>query len=201
MLAKMLLSSNSWHFRHAARILQERLGNSSGVSRAAMTSLLPYLNQTTNRLGRLRTLWSLHRSARAFSSPELAIECLRDQDEYIRAWTVEFSCDGPGTSEAIIEELARLAREDKSPVVRLYVAAAAQRLPLLERGEIIEALLGHGEDADDHNLPFMYWYATEPVVGKDVAAAAKLLAKTKIPVVRELITRRMTASSSKMAAN
>ena len=49
------------------------------------------------------------------------------------------------------------------------------------------------EDANDHNLPLMYWYAAEPLAGESVASAAKLLKATKIPQVREYITRRMTA--------
>ncbi len=86
-----------------------------------------------------------------------------------------------------------MAREDKSPVVRLYLASALQRLPVAQRGEILEGLLAHAEDAKDHNLPLMYWYAAEPLAGQSVASAAKLLKATKIPQVREYITRRMTA--------
>jgi hypothetical protein len=68
-----------------------------------------------------------------------------------------------------------------------------QRLPVAQRGEILEGLLGHAEDAKDHNLPLMYWFAAEPVAGESVTGAAKLLKATKIPQVREYITRRMTA--------
>jgi hypothetical protein len=40
----------------------------------------------------------------------------------------------------------------------------------------------------------MYWYATEPIVAADPAKGALLLAKAKLPLVREYITRRMVAS-------
>jgi hypothetical protein len=59
---------------------------------------------------------------------------------------------------------------------------------------VLEALLAHAEDASDQNLPFMYWYALEPVVGADKKAAAALLTKVKIPQVREYVARRMSAN-------
>ncbi|MBI3876605.1 MAG: hypothetical protein HY300_11765 [Verrucomicrobia bacterium] len=92
-----------------------------------------------------------------------------------------------------MKEFARLANDDPSPVVRLDLASACQRLRLEQRAPIVEALLAHAEDANDHNLPLMYWYAAEPLVGADPAKGALLLAKTKIPVVREFIAKRMTA--------
>ena len=49
----------------------------------------------------------------------------------------------------------------------------------------------HAEDATDHNLPLMYWYAIEPLVPTDVNRAAKLAVDAKIPLVREFIARRL----------
>jgi hypothetical protein len=43
----------------------------------------------------------------------------------------------------------------------------------------------------------MYWYAAEPLAAADVKAGAILAAKSKIPRVREYISRRMAASVSK----
>jgi hypothetical protein len=123
----------------------------------------------------------------------IAEKILKSKEEYIRAWTIQLACEDKKPSDALLKEFARLAREDQSPVVRLYLASALQRLPIEKRGEILEGLLAHEEDAKDHNLPLMYWYAAEPLAGKDTTNAAKLLAKTKIPKVREFITRRMTA--------
>jgi hypothetical protein len=56
----------------------------------------------------------------------------------------------------------------------------------------MEALLAHAEDATDQNLPLMYWYALEPVVGADKKEAAAMLGKIKIAKVREFVARRMT---------
>ena len=141
---------------------------------------------------RLRYLWTLH-SVAGFTE-DIAKKNLKSNEEYIRAWAIQLSCETM-PSDALLTEFARMAREDKSPVVRLYLASALQRLPVAQRGEILEALLAHAEDSADQNLPLMYWYAAEPVAGQSVGAAAKLLTKTKIPQVREYITRRMTAGT------
>jgi hypothetical protein len=40
----------------------------------------------------------------------------------------------------------------------------------------------------------MYWYAIEPLVPADSKRAVSLMSQSKIPIVREYITRRLTAS-------
>jgi putative membrane-bound dehydrogenase-like protein len=87
---------------------------------------------------------------------------------------------------------AECARKVKSPIVRLALASACQRLTVEQRKPIVLALLAHEEDKDDQNLPLMYWYAAEPVVAKDAAWAAEALAGCKIPKVSEFIARRMS---------
>jgi hypothetical protein len=88
-----------------------------------------------------------------------------------------------------------MAASDESPVVRLYLASAAGRIALDQRRPIVEALIAHAEDATDHNLPLMYWYAVEPVVSADATSGAMLAAKAKIPRVREFIARRLAAGN------
>jgi putative membrane-bound dehydrogenase-like protein len=84
-----------------------------------------------------------------------------------------------------------LAMTHKSPVVRLAIACASQRLTIAQRKPIVLALLAHEEDKDDHNLPLMYWYAAEPIVGDDPAWAAGAIGACKIPKVTEFISRRL----------
>src|SRR5205814_7128734 len=103
-------------------------------------------------------------------------------------------------SDTLLAKFANLAKNDPSPVVRLYLASALQRIPIEKRAPILEPLLAHAEDVTDHNLPLMYWYAAEPVAGKNPASAATLMAKTKIPLVREFLARRMTATAKVTAS-
>ncbi len=90
-----------------------------------------------------------------------------------------------------LDEFTRLASSHKSPIIRLALASACQRLTVEQRKPIVLALLAHGEDADDHNLPLMVWYAAEPIVAADPAWAAEALAACKIPKVSEFIARRL----------
>jgi hypothetical protein len=146
---------------------------------------------------KLRALWSLHLTG---GIEDVASRSLLHANEYVRAWTIQLGCEDKKPSDALLRECTRLAKDDPSPVVRLYLASACQRLSLEQRLPILENLLTHTEDADDHNLPLMYWYALEPLAAQGPLKAASLLAKAKVPKVREFITRRMTAASQSAAA-
>ncbi len=89
--------------------------------------------------------------------------------------------------------LAATAEGDPSPVVRLALASALQRLPLDRRWEILAGLLKHAEDADDPNLPLMDWYAAEPLAEADPSRALSLAIDSKIPLVRSFLARRVVA--------
>ena len=71
------------------------------------------------------------------------------------------------------------------------LASTLQRVPVAKRGEILKGLIARAEDAEDPNLPFMVWYALEPVIAADAAGAPAFLKEAKIPFVRQSITRRM----------
>ncbi len=94
-----------------------------------------------------------------------------------------------------------MAKTDPSPLVRLYLASALQRIPVAHRWEVLKELVQHAEDAGDHNLPLMYWYAAEPCVASDPVRAIALLKQSKIPLLREFIARRLATSSLKTVAN
>ena len=146
---------------------------------------------------RLRGLWALHAIGglkRTWPSDRLS-DRLSDKDANVRAWTVQLTLeDGRFPDTRFHDTLAQMARKDPSPVVRLYLASGLQRLDAKDRWIILEGLLTHEEDAKDHNLPLMYWYAAEPLVPADMKRATMLMAQSRIPIVREYITRRMASS-------
>ena len=92
-----------------------------------------------------------------------------------------------------MEQFERMAAEDPSPRVRLYLACAAQRLSPDQRWPLVERLAARAEDAADPNLPLMVWYAAEPVVANDPKRAAALIAQTRLPRLREFAARRLAA--------
>ena len=92
-------------------------------------------------------------------------------DPYVRAWTIRLATEDENPSAATLAKFAEMAKSDPSPVVRLDLASALQRMPLEKRWEILEGLVAHAEDATDHNLPLMDWYAAEPLAAADPARA------------------------------
>jgi putative membrane-bound dehydrogenase-like protein len=188
-LVKLQESPNDWYVRHARRLLQER-----GPDPAVHKGLLEILKSSPEVPKKLRALWALHVTG-GLTEPIL-LGLLHHEHEYVRGWAIQFLVEDRRASEGALQEFARLAKEDPSPAVRLYLAAALQRLPLKDRWGILEGLVAHAEDANDHNLPLMLWYAAEPLVPLDGARALKLAALGKIPKLREFVTRRLVASAS-----
>src|SRR5262249_24493873 len=153
-LVQHQLSANDWYVRHARRLLQERGG------KPAMHEVLGKIAfGQADETRRLRGLWALHVTGGL--TPELQLKGLADASAHVRAWTVQLACENGKPSDAFLERMQALAATDVSPVVRLYLASALQRLPLERRWALAKNLVAHAEDQGDHNLPLMNWYAVE----------------------------------------
>ena len=183
-LVEMQTSNNEWLVRHARAVLWER--GLTTISRAALERML---ERDEQGLHRLRAMWTLH-GAGELDEWRL-LKGLRDSDEYVRAWAVQLLAESSDPSAEALAAFAETAKSDPSPVVRLYLASAMQRTPVDRRRAVLEALLARAEDAGDPNLPLMYWYAAEPVVGRDPKWGAAVLATTKLAIVREYVARRL----------
>ena len=123
----------------------------------------------------------------------LLLGLLNDPDEYVRAWSIQLLCESRTPSDAALTAFGQLARDGASPLVRLYLASAMQRTPIDKRRSILESLISREGDATDHNLPLMYWFALEPVVGQDASTGLALLDRARIPLLRQFITRRLAS--------
>jgi putative membrane-bound dehydrogenase-like protein len=184
-LAKLSLSDDAWARTHARRLLQERKlkAGSALFSRDA-------------ELSASQSVWALWTDHTIGAADDARIAAaLKSPHEYVRAWAIQSATEDRTVSAELRAEFARLAKQDPSPVVRRYLASAADRLPVDQRLPILEPLLAHAEDVGDPNLPLMNWYALEPVVGADATAAATLLGSVKIPIIQEYIARRMASAS------
>jgi putative membrane-bound dehydrogenase-like protein len=188
-LIELLLNENDWHVRHARRILQER-----GVNPALHEPLAKLAFEHADSTRRLRGLWGLH--AVGGLNEERIARGLANDDPYVRAWTIQLALEERGPSAATRKALAEMASSDSSAVVRLYLASAADRLSREERAPIVRRLVEHGEDAGDHNLPLMYWYAAEPLVEWKPTEAAAVLDAAKVPLVRQYLARRLAQFAS-----
>jgi hypothetical protein len=189
-LVKLQTHKNEWYVRHARRLLHERIlaaGAMAPEIGIALQNLLP----DPNPVIRLRALWALNSGLNS-RAPYFRID---DKNEHVRAFsaTVLVESGQAGQDGPVRTALVTLAQSDPSPVVRLALASGLQRLPVADRLPIAEALMGHEEDATDANLPLMYWYGIEPIVSTDKEKAVALLAKAKIPLLRQFITRRIAS--------
>ena len=128
-------------------------------------------------------------------SEATALKLAKAQSEYVRGWAITLLCENSAPSDAVLGEMARLAKSDPSALVRLRIASALQRVPVEKRWPVLMELAVHADDAKDHNLPLMIWYGAEPAVGADPVKAADLLAAAKIPKLQEFITRRMATGN------
>lgn len=195
-LAVQALATNQWTARHARRRLQEQAadGTLKASDRDAAAARLEATAFGPNQAGapeRLRALWALH--ALGALNAERVGKGLNAADPLVRAWSVQLACETGRPDDAVIQTFAKLAKSDESAVVRLYLAAVCQRLPVNDRWAILEGLVAHAEDAGDHNLPLMVWYAAEPLAEVDPSRAAALAARSKLPILLPYMTRRLGA--------
>lgn len=191
-LIEYLGHENDWYSRHAKRILQERTA-SGQLRRGSRATLYARVTAEAAVENRLRALWALHVCGGV--PQELSMKLLNDDEPMIRAWTIQLLLDDKSrTPESnVIERLATLASEDDSPTVRLYLASVAQRLSVSSRWSILDNLVTHADDATDHNLPLMYWYASESFAESDPqrAMAFAISAGANIPLIRDFMIRRL----------
>lgn len=180
-------SGSDWHARRARVILQARAAQ-GGLTPGARDELRRLFQSSRNPDHRLRAMWALH--VTGGWTPEGLTSALADSDEYVRAWAVQLLCEDRSPPPAALDAFARMARDDRSPIVRLYLAAALQRLPPSARWDVASPLMAHAEDAGDANLPTMIWLGVEPLVPGNPARALEQASASRIPVLARFIARR-----------
>lgn len=186
-LAKLQTSKSVWHARRARVILQHR-AHLGSIDEEAVVYLNDLFENDRAVAHRLRGMWALH-VTNSLSESEL-IAALQDKEEYVRAWAIQLLCENKDASKLVRDQFEQLSTDDPSPVVRLYLAAALQRMPVTDRWEIGANLMNHEEDQNDHNIPKMIWFGMEPTVASDINRGLDLTTKTKIPILAEYIARR-----------
>jgi hypothetical protein len=117
-----------------------------------------------------------------------------DKDPYVRGWCIQLALEDGRPDDALLRQLPQQARWDPSPVVRLYLTSALQRLPLAQRWAVAEELAANPDNAADQNLPLMIWYGIEPGIPTDPQRALALLVRAKVPLVREYVARRLATT-------
>ena len=187
-LARLQNSPSVWHATQARTVLQHR-SQSRAISKEALDGLHEALAPGQSQERRLRALWTLHVTGSL--PPSRLLAGLQDADAYMRAWSIQLLCEDRAPQVEALQQMAEMAVNDPSPVVRLYLAAAAQRIPAAASWQLLERLSMHSEDSADHNIPKMLWFALEPLVTTDPLRALALAERCKIPMVTRFIARRI----------
>jgi len=133
-------------------------------------------------------MWTLHVTGGLGPDPLIAL--LADKDEYIRAWAIQLLNEDRNAPAQATAIFTKMAREDKSPVVRLYLASAMQRVNRSSQWSIAAELIRHAGDSADHNLPKLIWFGMEPLVKENPDRALALAANSFIPMLAQFIARR-----------
>lgn len=180
--------SSVWHAGQSRTILQHR-AQSGTIATDALNELHAVLKSDRPSTIRLRALWTLH--VVGGLTEEALSMLLEDTEPYVRAWAIQLLCEDFSPPANALSRMISLAQTDTSPVVRLYLAAAAQRVDEQSKWRLIEALSQRAEDNDDHNLPKMIWFALEPILLTNPQQAVKLARNANIDLISRFIARRL----------
>jgi putative membrane-bound dehydrogenase-like protein len=189
-LVTAVLSPHPWSAAHARRLLAERATASDGLSDARKRLVATVNSASTPVPVRLSALWSLHTTGGVDVS--LLESLLADSSENIRVWAVRLLAEDGQLAAPIHGKLATLAASEKSGLVLTYLASILNRVPYDQRWSIAENLVAHAEFADDRVFPLMVWYGIEPALISNPEAATSLVSNSRLPLVRELVARRLT---------
>ena len=198
-LVEMQEHSNDWYVRQSRTILHHRT-ISGKLNKSAVHAKLKTMLVNARSVGkRLRALWALHVTDGI--SQEHALSLLDDSEQYIRAWTIQLLAEDKNPSGVIRSKFGEMAKSEKSPVVRLYLASALQRMPHGQRWNILESLSKNAEDKEDNNIPRMLWLALEPMVVKHPQKALQLASSSALPRLQEFTPRRLLGGQTAHKSN
>jgi putative heme-binding domain-containing protein len=128
--------------------------------------------------------------AQLFDEAQL-LALLDDADPYIQAWAIQLLTEDNHASAKAIQKMISLPANNKSAVVRLYLAAALQKINTADRWTLATELVRYEEDAEDHNIPLMLWFGIESIVAADAEKAMELASRSNIPLIANYIVRRL----------
>ncbi|MFN8855627.1 MAG: PVC-type heme-binding CxxCH protein [Planctomycetaceae bacterium] len=188
-LVEQFWHENDWFVTHARRLLQERAAKPGWQPGSVVTTLRQVLEDPSrSAVHRLRALWGLHVIGEA-STGQL-VDLLASGEPTLRSWGKRLLVESPAPTDETVAILARLALGESSPVVRLSLASALQRLPVTLRWDVAEPLMRHAGDESDSNLPLVLWYGIEPLVEDNPGRFLELAGKSSISRLRHFAARR-----------
>jgi putative heme-binding domain-containing protein len=187
-LLNQQVNGNQWHARTARRILHERASQKK-FGQEFVAQLREKLIQHPDPRSRLAGYWIAHQLDQPIASFVTA-KARKDHDENVRAWSIQLASERKAVvadALGVAMPLEFLAQIEKSPVVRLYLASAVQRVAPESAWQVIETLAQHGEDRDDRNIPYLIWQGLAPLMKKDPERAFRLAERALLPQLADWI--------------
>jgi putative membrane-bound dehydrogenase-like protein len=216
-LVKYQLHENAWYARHARRILQERVPAFLNTKRDALIGLglKDILKNDSNETHRLRALWALYVTEQ-IGAEMLDWSLFGDASATNRAWVMRllgqtWFGNGGSAKQAVAhankfqQRFASLQVQfggKMTPVELRQVASVAGMVPPAARAGIVRSLVRNIPDTatNDPNLLYLTWYALEPLADGDPAAALKIAAEARLPLL-PFMARRVGAIGTPEAIN
>ena len=186
-LVKYQEHENDWYARTARRIMQERVSRDPKGSAEAREALAKMVVEHKDLAISLRALWAIHITGSA--SNDLIGQAARGRGPTIVSWLIRMMAElqHPATAE-VCKGLA-----NAKPIIQRSIASVIPTLQRREQWDVLAEVFQFSPDAADHNLPYLYWYALEPLCAENPAKALKLAADGKIPFVFQCAARRVGA--------
>ncbi|MDG2468603.1 MAG: c-type cytochrome [Pirellulaceae bacterium] len=201
-----LITKSRWHFEKAAIVLRERT-RASREEREKVGTLLRAASDRSPAIRFMKWIFSAdHGADELFGENELPkklnlitsevlSETVNPGDaelahlHLLRTWFNEATLKNTMPAADFFPELARQSR---SPAVRLEIATCLPKLPHKTRLATAKQLLRFAEDSHDQTQPLLIWYGIEPLVIKFPSESANLAIASRFPKVTKLIARRLT---------
>lgn len=204
---------NEWYARQARQILAARFNDPQTPSNARADvsgRLRKMFDDESDVAIKLRAMFTLF--VMRDLDDTFLLQQFQHPNEHVRACAIRMATDlwpldtimgrpHPLASQQsrrespVYRELVKLAESDESGLVRLTLTSTLQRLPAEDRLALAKPLAARARDAGDHNLPLMIWYGLMPLASSGntgpLVLLAEFAAKGKLPVTRQLISRRL----------
>jgi len=201
LLTKHLFAPNAWARRHALRILYERAVEGGQLTdnqkdrliEVAIDGAVPdaiIAVQTLHAFANEEQSWreQVYEAALTTADP--------DSRDAIRAQLITLTFTERTPGEAQIQWLEAVMPRETSPLVRMAMASALQRIPVEQRWGAASTLVEIAIPEEDRNLALMLWYGMEPTVASDPSRAMELALSGVDSFLARSVTRRAIAADS-----
>ncbi len=183
-LLRLLYHKNKWYRQMALQRIAD-------LNAPSMLSALTEMLDNGDGQTALESLWAIHLLGGLEEA--VAVRAMNHTDPYVRMWAVRLSVDAGLRSDAVIQSLQILCRQERHPEVISQLAASARRVEGPLGWSMIEGL-ARQIDPDDPDNPLMLWWAMEAQIDQQHQTIEKLFADPsfwEVSVIKTTILERL----------